>query len=271
METERVFPSLSVPLEMNMLLEGQSVASRFLQVELNLNLRLKELCFTDPIHYVYNPVEYAWETHRCYVDKYCQSTKEVLFLGMNPGPFGMAQTGVPFGEVSHVKEWLQITGKVEKPEKEHPKRPIRGLDCTQSEVSGARFWGYFKNTCKEPKAFFCSCFVHNHCPLIFMSESGKNLTPSDLPAAQREQLLQICDDALCQAVQVLGVKMVIGVGKFAEQRARKAFSAAGMEVRVEGVMHPSPRNPIANKGWENIIHAKLQELEVLHLLTRTVL
>ncbi|XP_030054190.1 single-strand selective monofunctional uracil DNA glycosylase [Microcaecilia unicolor] len=252
--------------EINTLLEGNGVAERFLQVELELNVRLKALSFQEPICYVYNPLEYAWDPHQYYVKRYCQRTKDVLFLGMNPGPFGMAQTGVPFGEVKHVKEWLQVQGQVLKPDPEHPKRPVLGLDCPQSEVSGARFWGFFKSLCGDPDTFFRSCFVHNICPLVFMTHSGKNLTPGELPAAQREQLLKFCDDALCRVVEVLGARTVIGVGRFAEQRARRALAAAGMEVSVKGVMHPSPRNPQANKGWDSIMHNQLQELQVLPLL-----
>lgn len=69
-------------------------SSRFLQVELELNAHLRRLTFREPVRYIYNPLEYAWETHRCYVEKYCQGGQSILFLGMNPGPFGMAQTGV---------------------------------------------------------------------------------------------------------------------------------------------------------------------------------
>nr|XP_028577443.1 single-strand selective monofunctional uracil DNA glycosylase isoform X2 [Podarcis muralis]XP_028577444.1 single-strand selective monofunctional uracil DNA glycosylase isoform X2 [Podarcis muralis]XP_028577445.1 single-strand selective monofunctional uracil DNA glycosylase isoform X2 [Podarcis muralis] len=246
--------------------EGDGLADQFLHIEREQTLRLKELSFLEPVEYVYNPLEYAWEPHEDYVRRYCQFRKEVLFLGMNPGPFGMAQTGVPFGEVQLVRDWLQVRGQVSKPPREHPKRPIRGLECPQTEVSGARFWGFFRSLCARPEVFFRHCFVHNHCPLLFLSHSGRNLTPADLPAAKREQLLQVCDDALCEAVKLLGVNMVIGVGRFAEQRARKALSAAGIPVRVEGVMHPSPRNPQANKGWDAIIRAKLEELGVLALL-----
>lgn len=71
-----------------------SPAARFLQVELQLNANLRQLTFGEPVQYVYNPLEYAWETHRCYVERYCRGGQSVLFLGMNPGPFGMAQTGV---------------------------------------------------------------------------------------------------------------------------------------------------------------------------------
>ncbi|OCT95866.1 hypothetical protein XELAEV_18013556mg, partial [Xenopus laevis] len=245
----------------------ESPADSFLKVELELNLKLSNLVFQDPVQYVYNPLVYAWAPHENYVQTYCKSKKEVLFLGMNPGPFGMAQTGVPFGEVNHVRDWLQIEGPVSKPEVEHPKRRIRGFECPQSEVSGARFWSLFKSLCGQPETFFKHCFVHNHCPLIFMNHSGKNLTPTDLPKAQRDTLLEICDEALCQAVRVLGVKLVIGVGRFSEQRARKALMAEGIDVTVKGIMHPSPRNPQANKGWEGIVRGQLLELGVLSLLT----
>uniref|UniRef100_A0A8C1XWI4 Single-strand-selective monofunctional uracil-DNA glycosylase 1 n=1 Tax=Cyprinus carpio TaxID=7962 RepID=A0A8C1XWI4_CYPCA len=254
-------------LAADQLFNGSTVASRFLRAELELNARLRTLSFGKPVRYTYNPLEYAWDTHRCYVEKYCQEGQSVLFLGMNPGPFGMAQTGVPFGEVKAVRGWLEITGTVGRPAEEHPKRRIVGLDCTQSEVSGARFWGFFQELCGETHNFFRHCFVHNLCPLIFMSESGKNLTPPELPAAERDALLSCCDSALCQVVTALGVSMVIGVGKLAEQRARRALAEAGITVRVEGIMHPSPRNPLANKGWANIVRDKLDNLGVVSLLT----
>ncbi|XP_035488079.1 single-strand-selective monofunctional uracil-DNA glycosylase 1 [Scophthalmus maximus] len=244
-------------------------ASRFLQVELELNAHLRRLVFSEPVRFIYNPLEYAWDTHRCYVERYCRGGQRVLFLGMNPGPFGMAQTGVPFGEVRSVVDWLKIVGEVGHPRDEHPKRRITGLACTQKEVSGARFWGFFRKLCGEPALFFRHCFVHNLCPLIFMSASGKNLTPPELPAAEREALLALCDIALCQAVEALGVSMVIGVGRVAEQRARRALSAAGVDVRVEGIMHPSPRNPLANKGWDEVAKAKLAELGVMSLLNHS--
>ncbi|CAH2224690.1 single-strand selective monofunctional uracil DNA glycosylase [Pelobates cultripes] len=245
----------------------QGLASSFLQIEQELNLRLAELQFQDPVKYVYNPLLYAWDPHEKYVRTYCQSKKDVLFLGMNPGPFGMAQTGVPFGEVSHVRNWLCIEGEVCKPQSEHPKRPILGFECPNREVSGARFWGFFKSLCGQPETFFQHCFVHNHCPLIFMNQSGKNLTPSDLPKQQRDKLLDVCDESLCQVIKTLGVKMVIGVGRFSEQRAKKALAAEGIEVEVKCLMHPSPRNPQANKGWNSVAMAQLQELGVLTLFS----
>lgn len=173
---------------------------------------------------------------------------------------------VPFGEVKSVVDWLQISGHVGHPPVEHPKRPITGLACTRSEVSGARFWGFFEKVCREPAVFFRHCFVHNLCPLIFMSASGKNLTLPELPIGERNQLLSLCDAALCQAIQALGITMVIGVGRVAEDRARRALTAQGVtDVRVEGVMHPSPRNPRANQGWEDEARTRLEELGIMAL------
>lgn len=100
-----------------------------------------------------------------------------------------------------------------------------------------------------------------------MNATGKNLTPPELCAAERDALLRHCDSTLCQVVKALGISMVIGIGKVAEQRARKALTEAEIQVRVEGILHPSPRSPQANKGWEAVAKARLEELGVLNLLT----
>ena len=179
----------------------------------------------------------------------------------------LSSSQVPFGEVSVVRDWLGLGGPVRTPPQEHPKRPVLGLECPQSEVSGARFWGFFRNLCGQPEVFFRHCFVHNLCPLLLLAPSGRNITPAELPAKQREQLLGVCDAALCRQVQLLGVRLVVGVGRLAEQRARRALAGLMPEVQVEGLLHPSPRSPQANKGWEAVAKERLNELGLLPLLT----
>lgn len=188
--------------------------------------------------------------------------------GLQLEPSCLSPPQVPFGEVSVVRDWLGIGGSVLSPPQEHPKRPVLGLECPQSEVSGARFWGFFRNLCGQPEVFFRHCFVHNLCPLLFLAPSGRNLTPADLPAKQREQLLGLCDAALSRQVQLLGVRLVVGVGRLAEQRARRALASLMPEVQVEGLLHPSPRSPQANKGWEPVAKERLNELGLLPLLTK---
>jgi len=171
----------------------------------------------------------------------------VLLVGMNPGPWGMVQTGVPFGEGSFVRDWLKIDAPIEAPEVQHPARPVLGLACGRSEVSGARLWGWARSRFGDAEAFFRRFFVANYCPLCFMEESGRNRTPDKLTAPERERLFGVCDAALRRLAEVLQPRMVIGVGAFAESRARAALGDMGSV--IGRIPHPSPASPAANKGW----------------------
>ncbi|XP_064590740.1 single-strand selective monofunctional uracil DNA glycosylase [Zonotrichia leucophrys gambelii] len=247
--------------------DEEGVAGRFLALQRALSERLRALPPPGPpVAVVYAPLEYAWEPHRSFVRRFLRSPKAVLFLGMNPGPFGMAQTGVPFGEAWHVREWLRVSGSVLRPPHEHPKRPVLGLRCPRAEVSGARFWGLIRSLCPDPRAFFRHCFVHNLCPLLFLAASGRNVAPPELRAAERERLLAPCGAALAAAVRALRVRLVVALGRVAELRARRALRDAGMAVPVAWIPHPSPRNPRANRGWEGEARERLRELGVLRLL-----
>lgn len=208
---------------------------------------LAPLRFGPPVAFVYNPLEYARRPSEDYLARYGRGPKEVILLGMNPGPFGMAQTGVPFGEIGLVRDWLKIRGPVERPRSEHPKRPVLGFSCPRSEVSGARLWGFLKETFETPVRLFSRFFVANYCPLLFLEESGKNLTPDKLPAGERVPLEGACDRALRSLVKVLEPRRVVGVGGFASKRAALALS--GLDVEVGEVLHPSPASPLANRGW----------------------
>ncbi len=220
---------------------------------------LEPLTF-DSVPWLYNPLVYAARSHAKYLSKYGKGPKEFLLLGMNPGPFGMAQTGVPFGEVNAVRDYLGITAKVDKPDPEHPKRPIDGFDCTRSEVSGRRLWGWCQERFDSPESFFERFYVHNFCPLVFMEEGGKNITPDKLPAAEQKPLFEICDRFLRLIVDSLQPRMVIGVGAFAEKRAKKAL--ADYDLEFGRILHPSPASPLANKGWAAAADKDLAKLGI---------
>ena len=182
-----------------------------------------------------------------------------MFLGMNPGPWGMSQTGVPFGEVAAVRSFLGLEGAVDSPADAHPNRPIEGFSCTKSEVSGRRFWGLMQERFGTADAFAASHFVWNWCPLAFMEESGRNRTPDKLPADERLALTGPCDSCLRDLVEILKVPHVIGVGKVAEAAARRALPD---EVRVTSILHPSPASPAANRDWSGTVTKQLAEQDV---------
>jgi single-strand selective monofunctional uracil DNA glycosylase len=213
------------------------------------------------VTHVYNPLRYARALVEQYLDLAASAPKEAILLGMNPGPWGMAQTGVPFGTVSAVRDWMHISGAVERPRYEHPKRPVLGLDVQREEVSGQRFWGWAKARFVTPRRFFARFFVANYCPLLFLEASGRNRTPDKLPAAERELLNRVCDAAFCKVVAVLEPRLVIGIGKFAEDRARAALKKTG--IGVGGILHPSPASPAANRGWQAQAEKQLSDLGVL--------
>jgi len=222
-------------------------ANQLIKIYRDLSAALDGLKFGPPVTHVYNPLDYAQTPAERYLVRYGNSPKEVLFLGMNPGPWGMAQTGVPFGTVRLVREWLEIDGLVGKPSNEHPKRPIQGFQVERREVSGERFWGWARDQFGTPERFFERFFVANYCPLVFMEESGRNRTPDKLPAEEKRELFQLCDRALLQVVETLQPRLVIGIGAFAEARAVSAL--AGLDLRIERILHPSPASPVANRGW----------------------
>ena len=217
------------------------------------------LPFGPPVAYVYNPLDYAWEAHAQYLARFGRGPKEVVLVGMNPGPFGMAQTGVPFGEVAAVRDWMGIEAAIGRPPEEHPKRPVLGFDCPRSEVSGARLWGWAKDRFGTPEAFFARFFVINYCPLVFLEESGRNRTPDKLPAAEREALTAVCDRALRDSIEVLSPQHVVGVGTWACGSARRCVRA-GLDVGQ--ILHPSPASPRANRGWAAQAEADLAALGV---------
>jgi single-strand selective monofunctional uracil DNA glycosylase len=222
--------------------------------------KVDQLRFAAPVTHVYNPLVYARAPHERYLEKWGQGPREVLLVGMNPGPFGMAQTGVPFGDVAMVRDFLGVTGKVGRPPQENPARPVAGFDCGRSEVSGTRLWGWIKGRFGTAETFFQRFFVANYCPLVFMEEGGRNRTPDKLAPDERQALFAACDEALREVAQTLKPRLVVGVGAFAEGRAREAL--AGLPIAVGTILHPSPASPLANKDWPGQVERQLKALGI---------
>ena len=214
--------------------------------------------------YVYNPLQYAWKAHEQYLRRFVHRGAPVLLLGMNPGPFGMAQTGIPFGEVNAVRSWMGIEESVEKPALEHPARPVAGFTIKRSEISGQRLWGLMQARYGPADEFFKEHAVMNYCPLVFVDKgkTGKNVVPEKLLKNERELLESLCDAYLKDIIAFIGPQYLVGVGKYAERKLNKAMSGTSVGKEnpiVVSILHPSPGSPLANAGWGQKVTAQLQE------------
>lgn len=232
-----------------------------IEVASELARALDTMRFSPPVTHVYNPLEYAAAPYAEYIRRWGAATGRVLLLGMNPGPFGMTQTGIPFGDVTIVREWLAIESAVTPPEHQHPRRAIEGMACTRNEVSGTRLWGWARTRFGTPDSFFERFFVLNYCPLAFLEESGRNRTPDKLPAMERAPLYDACDRALNASLELLVPSLVVGVGDFAKRRASAATTSPA--IRVGSILHPSPASPKANRGWVEQAERELTALGVV--------
>ena len=178
---------------------------------------------------IYNPLRYAWEVHVEYLRIAGGLGAKTILMGMNPGPHGMGQMGIPFAATTVVRDILGIRGiEVQQPTDPHPSRPVNGLSHPKEEVSGSRLWG-------------------NHCPLlIFSGPRATNVTPDKIRGKSVTSLIERCDEHLREVVGLLGPDSVVGVGKYAERRARE--SLASSDVLVTSCWHPSPASPLANRN-----------------------
>lgn len=236
-----------------------SIAKQIISATDTLVSGLAGLTFDEPVTHTYNPLEYASASHEQYMSRFADSKKRVLMMGMNPGPWGMAQTGVPFGEIAMVRDWMGISAPVGKPANEHPKRPIVGFDCEKSEVSGRRLWGLFSEKYPKAEDFFAENYVVNYCPLVWMEESGKNRTPDKLPAAEMAPVYEKCDAYVAEHIRLLEPEFLIGVGAFAETCLKRIAKEIGVSPKIGRILHPSPASPAANRDWSGSATKQLKE------------
>ncbi|MCX8040015.1 MAG: single-stranded DNA-binding protein [Planctomycetota bacterium] len=213
-------------------------------------------CERLPLHvpWIYSPWQYAWPVFVQYAQRYFRPPHRMLWVGMNPGPFGMVQSGIPFGDVALVRSWLQLDAPIVPPAQQHPRRPIVGWSCARREVSGQRLWGLLSSRYRTPQACFAELFVINWCPLAFLDAAGRNLTPDRLPMPARQALGEICDRFLAAVASLAESSCIVALGAVAAAAARRATALPVLELP-----HPSPANPRAQRGWTQLVSARLHD------------
>jgi len=229
-----------------------------IEVARTLRREVAGLQFAPPVTHVYNPLDYAWAPHRAYLERYGRDGRDVVLVGMNPGPWGMVQTGVPFGDVPFVRDWMGIEAPVGQPACPHPKRPVQGFACGRREGSGRRLWSWAQQVYGSADEFFARFFVLNYCPLCFFEADGRNRTPDKLPVSERRRLFGPCDRALARSIDCLAPAYVLGIGRFATSRVTEALR--GRDVTFGAIPHPSPASPLANQGWDAQVERALESL-----------
>jgi len=233
---------------------------RPLEAARTLSKRCRELGFQDPVAWTYDPLHYAWDGHRQYVERYGDAPKAALLVGMNPGPWGMGQTGVPFGDPDVVRERMGIEAiDVHPPEDEREDRPVYGIESPRNEVSGTRLYEGLAEAFGTLDAAYERVFVANYCPLLFFDEEASNVTPPKLRKADREALFESCDEHLDALLDHFDPDHVVGVGRFAEERAEAVLDERGDDTPLHYLMHPSPANPHANKDGGDAWRRALRE------------
>ena len=102
-----------------------------------------------------------------------------------------------------------------------------------------------------------------------MNAAGRNVTQPELPLDVRRQLNQVCDEILMEIIQLLGVEIIVCLGRFVESRVKSVLKDYRLDgsVRIECMSHPSPLNRTAHKGWESIALQQLQQMDVMKYLT----
>ncbi|XP_058130049.1 single-strand selective monofunctional uracil DNA glycosylase [Anopheles ziemanni] len=238
------------------------------RIELDLSAGLRKIVLPSNVAACYDPIDYAAEIHSAYLERFLDGPKPVLFVGMNPGPWGMCQTGVPFGYVPAVRDWMGLRGTVSKPTPELPARPVEGLSCTREEQSGKRWWGLFQELCGTPEAFFRSCFVYNLCPLAFFHDSGRNITPSELKGKAKGEIQTISEQYLSIALTVLKPQIIISVGRYTEDRVKSLIKQQKLNPSIvtHCMPHPSPRS-LNNTNWNEKAKVWLTDHGIMPYLT----
>jgi single-strand selective monofunctional uracil DNA glycosylase len=240
---------------------GDERAERLVGAARRLARRAGALELGGFVEYVYNPIAYASRPHEAYLRRWGAGRREVVFQGMNPGPWGMAQTGVPFGDVETVRDWMGIEERVGRPPRLHPRRPVHGFDVQRREASGRRLWGLMKRRFGPARRFFARHFVSNYCPLVLYDAGGRNITPDRLRAGDRRRLFEVCDEHLRAVIDALEPRWVVGVGRFSEGRIR-AVAGEDDGWRPAYILHPSPASPLANRNWAEDTVERLEELGI---------
>jgi Uracil DNA glycosylase superfamily. len=208
-----------------------------------------------------NVFSYAIDPFLEYLEKAERGSVRTLYLGMNPGPYGMYRTGIPFCDFVTKREFLKITASVD--ETFIDVDAVRGEkpDEKRREVSGMRLWGLFESVYHSPERFFSSSLVLSYSPLIFFRSEGRraNIALSDVKSLDRKRIEKVSDEFLKRYIKELKCDTLVGIGDY----AHRALVRCSDGERLLKIAHPSPANPAANGDWAGRTYCYLKSEGVM--------
>ena len=80
----------------------------------------------------------------------------------------------------------------------------------------------------------------------------------------KKKVYELCDKALFRILSLLQATEIIAVGRVVNERLIKVRQKFSLDINIHFLMHPSPANPAANKGWSDIAEKSLSELNIFH-------
>jgi len=213
---------------------------------------------------VWNPALYALDIYQEYLTKFPPEPGAILALGLNPGPYGMAQTGIPFTDCRTASGALgmemTIPGKapddlISRLKKANGK--WRGT-YERSSLGMYRFlilaWG-------DIKTAYRNWFVGNPCPLLFLDPERWNVTPADPRLRRMKEVGELRQRAVIGFSEILNPRGIVCFGKdVAKAVGEVAIRQVGPD-RVVFYEHPARAVP------EKWAAGLLQELTQRQLLT----
>jgi len=191
----------------------------------------------------------------------------VLVVGMNPGPHGMAQTGVPFTDPWIVDELDLQAPRADVPPADipavgswrHRSHRARGVLGSKREESAKRLWPLLREICAPYAAVGPSAdkiaeatrrvcnevLLVNALPICWLDPAGKNVSAEQVekraPAQVREGLRDLVNEWLQAVADILRPAAVIGVGRWAREFVTDLDVDHFVEIPFrDGIKHPSP-------------------------------
>ena len=215
---------------------------------------------------VWNPGRYGERWHRRFRETYPPGPNPVLLLGLNPGPYGMGQTGIPFTDIRRLESDLPELAARLRTDGESiglpglaPPDLRRRLDRT-FESSSIRVYRFLRLAGGSAGAGWRRVVAANPCPMLFM-EGTVNRTPADLRRALRKRggrlervtaRLEECDqlrrECAREAVRVLEPRGVILLGRNIQEALAGDPSLGAVPGGVLAWEHPARAVPDAWAG-----------------------